>query len=89
VLDGKHVISGFRNCDVRQRLLGSDPDNPAEARRRSARITRLLNRLHVHGDVARVPRTHRWRVTDLGRAAMCAVLEVRESAFPPAFRKAA
>jgi hypothetical protein len=88
VLGGQHVIAGFRNRDVRAALLGLD-DDPAVAKRHAARVTRLLNRLHAHGYVAKIPRTHRWRVTELGRAAMSAVIEVRETAFPAAFAKAA
>lgn len=88
VLGGEHVISGFRNRDVREALFGATADK-AVAKRHATRVTRLLNRLHAHGYVAKIPRTHRWRVTDLGRAAMSAVIDVRENAFPAAFAKAA
>lgn len=89
VLGGEHVIAGFRNKSVREALYGSDPVDPIESKRRSARVTRLLNRLHAHGYIAKVPRTRRWNVTDLGRATMSAVIDVRENAFPAAFRKTA
>ena len=89
VLSGEHVIAGFRNRDIRHALLGSDPDDRSEAKRRSARVTRLLNRLHVHGYVAKVPRTRRWHVTDRGRTVMSAVIDIRENAFPAAFAKMA
>ena len=88
VLGGQHVIAGFRNRDIRTALFGST-DDPGVAKRHAARVTRLLNRLHAHGYVAKIPRTHRWRVTDLGRAAMSAVIDVRENAFPAAFAKIA
>jgi len=88
VLGGEHVIAGFRNRHVREALFGAT-DDEAVAKRHAVRVTRLLNRLHAHGYVAKVPRTHRWRVTDIGRAVMSAVIDVRENAFPAALAKAA
>lgn len=88
VLRGEHVIAGFRNRHVREALFGST-DERIIARRQAARVTRLFNRLHAHGYIAKIPHTHRWRVTDLGRAAMSAVIDVRDNAFPAAFTRAA
>lgn len=88
VLRGEHVIAAFRNRHIREALFGPTDDR-LTARRQAARVTRLFNRLHAHGYVAKIPHTHRWRVTDLGRAAMSAVLDVRDNAFPAAFAKAA
>jgi hypothetical protein len=88
VLRGEHVISGFRNRHVREALFGATSDRD-RARRVAARVTRLFNRLHAHGYIAKIPRTRRWRVTDLGRAAMAAVIDVRDNAFPAAYAKAA
>jgi hypothetical protein len=88
VLRGEHVIAGFRNRHVREALFGATADL-ALIRRQSARVTRLFHRLHAHGYIAKVPRTRRWRVTTFGRASMSAAIEVRETAFPAAFAKAA
>jgi hypothetical protein len=88
VVRGEHVISGFRNRHIREALFGATAD-PVLTRRQSARVTRLLGRLHAHGYIAKVPHTRRWRVTTLGRSAMPAVLDVRENGFPIAFTKAA
>ena len=88
VLRGEHVISGFRNRHVREALFGATSDRDL-ARRQAARVTRLFNRLHAHGYIAKIPRTRRWRVTDRGRAAMAAVIDVRDNAFPVAYAKAA
>jgi hypothetical protein len=87
VLRGEYVIAGFRNRHIRKALFGTTDDRIL-ARRQAARVTRLFNRLHAHGYIAKVPRTHRWKVTDLGRAAMSAIIDVRENAFPIAFTKA-
>jgi hypothetical protein len=56
--------NGFTNADLRAhltQLLGADPDTwPA------GRATYDLRRLRLHGLIERIPRTHRYRVTDTG-----------------------
>ena len=46
VLDGNHLLRGFRNADIREALYGAT-DDPVERRRQSAAVGRLLKRLHV------------------------------------------
>lgn len=64
VWDGDPIARGFRNRDLRAALFGDDSKSSSP---RSAASGRLLKRLHVRGLVAKIPRTHRWRVTDSGR----------------------
>ena len=65
VLDGNHLVNGFRNAEIRVALCGDSTDG--QTRRRNAnRVGRLLKRLHVRGLLARIPRSRRWRVTALG-----------------------
>jgi hypothetical protein len=52
VLRGEHTLQGFRNRDVRTRLFGPAPMTD---RRRKAQVSRLVNRLHVRGLVAKIP----------------------------------
>jgi hypothetical protein len=66
VLDGDHIVRGFRNADIRAPLFGI-PKKDQEKRRASAAVGRLLKRLHVRQLVAKIPRTRRWRVTERGR----------------------
>src|SRR3954449_12772221 len=66
VLDGDHIARGFRNADIREPLFGELP-KPAQRRRASAAVGRLLKRLHVRHLVAKIPRTRRWRVTGHAR----------------------
>jgi hypothetical protein len=77
VLRGEHSIRGFRNVDLRQVLLGRSRDRTVE-QRRSAFVSRLLKRLHVHRLAAKVPRSRRWRVTERGLAFMSVALQVHE-----------
>jgi hypothetical protein len=75
-----------RNRDVRTRLFGT---SAATDHRRSGQVSRLIKRLHLRGLVAKIPRSRRWRVTQLGHAVMSAAIQLREEQFPTAFLKAA
>ena len=86
VLRGEHTLNGFRNRDVRTQLFGA---RAAPDRRRSGQVSRLIKRLHLRGLVAKILRSRRWRVTQLGHAVMSATIELREDRFPAAFLKAA
>jgi hypothetical protein len=66
ILDGDHIVRGFRNADIRAPLFGTQKKRDDE-RRASAAVGRLLKRLHVRHLVAKIPRTRRWRVTERGR----------------------
>jgi hypothetical protein len=55
----------------------------------TAEVSRLLKRLHLRGLIAKMPRSRRWRVTQLGHAALSAAIELREHHFPAAFVRAA
>ena len=78
VIRGEFALNGFRNRDLRPLLFGdgtgSAPDVPAdEARRQSAKITRLLRLLRGHGLIQKVPKTHRDTLTGLGRQTITAL----------------
>jgi hypothetical protein len=75
VLDGDHIARGFRNGDIREPLFGR-PLRPAQKRRASAAVGRLLKRLHVRHLVAKIPRTRRWRVTEHGRQLLGRVVQL-------------
>jgi hypothetical protein len=71
---GDFLINGFRNRDLPPLIYGAETENPSERRRRSASISRKLRMLRAHGLIRKVPRTHRYHVTDAGRAMLVAVL---------------
>ncbi len=71
---GEHLINGFRNRDIRQLLHGDPPADQAAHRKQSAAITRQLRLLRAHGLIQKVPRTHRYQVTDAGRQAITALM---------------
>lgn len=83
VLRGDHLVRGFSNRDLRRQLPSAPPGaDTAQSRRQAARVSRLLKRLHVHGLIAKVQRSRRWRVTQKGHALMTTVLVVHDERYP-------
>lgn len=74
---GEFLIHGFRNRDLRAILYG--PEDKTEHRTQAAKVTRLLNILRVHGLIAKVPKTHRYQLTDNGRTSISALLAARRA----------
>lgn len=77
VLSGRHLLQGLRNRDLRAAQFP-----PTDPRRDSARVSRLLKRLHVHGLVAKIPRSRRWRVTRRGQTVLATVLTLHHRDYP-------
>ena len=64
-------------CNVSASL--SHPTTPAEARRRSAWVSRKLRLLRAHGLIYKVTGTHRYHLTKAGRIATTAILTALRS----------
>jgi hypothetical protein len=79
VCRGEFLINGFRNRDLRQRLYAEPSADPAELRRRSAAVTRRLRLLRAHGLIQKVPKTHRYMLSDQGRVAVTALVAARQA----------
>jgi len=83
VMDGNHSIRGFANREIRNalaktsHLVGVDGN-----KRRSAKVSRILHRLHLHGLIAKIPRSRKWRTTRFGRRIMATAIQVRQLTFP-------
>ena len=91
LMDGEHCLRGFTNRDIRVQLqsrlkaqAGGD-----DARKQSAKVSRIFRRCHAHGLIAKIPRTRRWRVTGYGRQVMGASIYLREHHFPSDYLKTA
>jgi hypothetical protein len=82
VLRGEHHVNGFRNRDSQAGVFPSRVKDVAEQRRRPAHVSRLLQLLRAHGLIAKIPRTHRYRVTEKGEAIMMAAIYARHKVFP-------
>ena len=66
VCRGEFLINGFRNRDLQAVLFDKPPASPAERRRRSASVTRLIRLLRAHRLIRKLPRTHRYKLTTQG-----------------------
>jgi hypothetical protein len=78
LLDGKFLIQGFRNRDLRRHLLPHAEKHPEERRRASARISRTLRLLRAHRLIRKVSTTSYYRVTSHGQNLMNTALRLRE-----------
>jgi hypothetical protein len=74
---GEFILTGFRNRDLRTLLYATETTDPKEARRRSGAVTRQLRLLRAHGLIHKVPKTHRYQVSENGRKAITALLTAR------------
>jgi hypothetical protein len=80
VARGEHLITGFRNRDVRQCLYGDRSQDTAQHRRQSSRVSRLLALLRAHGLIQKIPQTHRYQMTKRGREQIAAIQAARAAA---------
>lgn len=72
------VVNGLRNRDLVAALYEGKVAGQ-EKRKRAGRATRLLRLLRAHGLLHKVPRTHRYMVSEAGRKAITAVLAARRA----------
>jgi hypothetical protein len=73
---GEYAIAGFRNRDMRELLFGQASCGP-EAKKRSSQTTRRLQLLQAHDLIRKVPKSHRYRITEAGRKLASAVSYAR------------
>ncbi len=73
------LLNGLRNRDLRLLLYGPDPATAVAKRRQAAAVTRQLRLLRAHGLLHKVPKTHRYMVSDGGRIAITALLAARNA----------
>jgi hypothetical protein len=76
---GEFVINGFRNRDLAGLLFDKATKDPIQSKRRSGQITRKLRLLRAHGLIRKLPKTHRYQVSDKGRKLIAAIHAAREA----------
>jgi hypothetical protein len=76
---GEFIADGFRNRDIRTLLHPRPRQTKAELRRRSAQVSRKLRMLRAHGLIRRVPKTHRYQLTERGRLLIAAIVATRHA----------
>ena len=78
LLDARFLMQGFRNKDLRARLLPRAGNDPQSRKKASAKITRSLRLLRAHGLIRKVSTTSYYRVTRAGHDLMTTGLNMRE-----------
>ncbi len=84
---GEFVTAGFRNRDLRRLLYPkSATAAPIDRRRLSAKVSRKLRILRAHGLIKKIPRTHRYLLTDRGQLLTAALHAAREASIKKLLR---
>lgn len=78
VSHGEFNINGFTNKDLRRVLYGNEL-TAKDQRRASGAITRQIRLLRAHGLVRKLPKRHRYLLTQRGKLAITALLTARET----------
>lgn len=86
---GEFMIRGLSNRDVRERLFPAPAPNPAEARRRSALVSRKLRLLRAHGVIHKTKGRNLYQVSEAGRTVLTTFLIAREASANQLMKKAA
>jgi hypothetical protein len=79
ISDPRWMVQGLRNRDLVGALYPTPSDDPAERRRRSSRVTRLLRLLRGHGLLDKIPGSHRYQVSADARSRIQALLVCRNA----------
>jgi hypothetical protein len=77
LLNGALLIHGCRPRDLRRIVSVHEPEDPLEQRRLTGRVSRLLRLYRAHGLIAKVARSHLYRVTPKGQQVMSAAVRCR------------
>jgi hypothetical protein len=86
---GEFMIRGICNRDVRDILFASPAENPKEAKRRSAVVSRKLRMLRAHGIVHKIKGRHLYQVSETGRTVLTSFLIARQASAKQLMKKAA
>ena len=85
VCDGRFLVKGFRNIDIRRIILPEIKDQ----KKQSSKMSRILKKLRQHGLIKKVQRSRRYHVTSKGRRIMGALIEIRHKEYPVLAAKSA
>lgn len=76
---GEFALNGFRNRDLRVLLFARPARTKAEQTSRAAAVSRRLRVLRAHRLIRKVPRTHRYQLTQAGRVVVTALIAARNA----------
>lgn len=78
VSDGKYLIRGFTNREIRHSI---NRDNPDSARVKG-QTSREFSKLRAHGLIREVPHSRKYLISDKGRRVMGALIETKRKIYP-------
>lgn len=78
ITDGKYLIRGFTNQDIRKRIHPKNADSP-ESR---GKMTRAFAKLRAHGLIRKIPHSRRYLVSDKGRHVLGTLIETKHRIYP-------
>jgi len=79
ILQGRFLLQGFTNRDIRKALLSNDQTLHPYSNPTSSRITRSLRLLRAHGLIQKVSRTRLYRITPKGHKVMTTAIKFRNT----------
>jgi hypothetical protein len=79
ISQGEFLLHSFRNKDLRSILFPQSEKDPIQCRQSSARISRILRLLRAHGLIAKISKTHSYRITSSGHAVFATSNHLRGS----------
>lgn len=78
ISDGKYLIRGFTNKEIRRSICTGNPDTARER----GRMSREFAKLRAHGLIRKIPHSRRYLVSDKGRRVMGALIETKRKIYP-------
>ena len=78
ISDGKYLIRGFTNQDIRKAVCQKNPNSTKER----GRMSRNFSKLRAHGLIRKIPHSRRYMVSDKGRRVMGALIETKRKIYP-------
>lgn len=78
ISDGKYLIRGFTNREIRHSIGRAHPDSAKV----KGQISRELSKLRAHGLIRKVPHSRRYLVSNKGRRVMGALIETKRKIYP-------
>jgi hypothetical protein len=87
---GEFATAGLRNRDLRRLLFPAKNNaSPADTRRLSARVSRMLRMLRAHGVIHKIPKSHRYRLSPKGHQLTAALFAARTATLKQLLERAA
>ena len=78
ISDGKYLIRGFTNKEIRTMLYPKDSND----KKICGKMSRTLSKLRAHGLIRKIPRSRKYLVTAKGRRIMGALIETKRKIYP-------